>query len=87
MTWTDVTSPPALFLPSRPLEDAAGALDHAREILVRAEGLDWVSDAADHYRAELAELDLRLAGLSRVISNCHHEWARARSAAWAGGQL
>lgn len=87
MTWTDVASPPILFLPSEPLDNAAVALDRARETLLRAEDLEWVSDTAEQYRAELAELDARLAGLARVISNCQLEWRRARIAAWNAGQL
>lgn len=87
MTWTDVTAPPILSLPSRPLENAAHALDHARVTLRRAQHAEWSSVLADSYQAELADLDAKLVWLAGLVGDCQHEWARARIAAWGAGQL
>lgn len=87
MTWTDVTSPPVLLLPTHPLERAAAAIDQARTELLKAQDLEWVSVAADQYRAELSELDIGLSRLAQAVMTCQDEWTYARTAAYNWGQL
>jgi hypothetical protein len=87
MTDVHVQTPPMLYLPPYPLAQAEGCIDEARRALRNARKVEWVSAAADGYRAELATLGASVDALAAAIDHARERLASARWAAHASGQL
>lgn len=87
MTWTNVTAPPILSLPTQPLDDVAAALESARASLTQAQQLEWVSVAAHAYQVELEQIEQHLAQFAQRVADAQSAWVTARVAARAWGQL
>lgn len=87
MTDVPVLTPPVLYLPPHPLAQAEACVDEVRRALAHAEDVEWVSAAADGYRAEIATLAAAVDALAGAIEHARDRLASARIAAHARGQL
>lgn len=83
----DVAPPPTLLLPDHALVRADEAIAQALSSLARADGMEWVSAAADACREELAGLAADLRALAAHVDEARDDWARLRWLAAAHGQL
>lgn len=87
MTWTNDTFVPVLTLPTSYVDAAVQAIGRAQLVLIQAQSVEWESVAAQHYLAELSELNASVARLAHLTNSAHEKWFSARAVASAWGQL
>ncbi|WP_144018496.1 hypothetical protein [Demequina sp. NBRC 110051] len=81
-----VSVPVPLWLPAFDIEAAADAVEEARRRLASAAGVEWVSAAADEFRAEVEGLQWRVEALAGHIEEARVAWRLAQDAAERAGQ-